>query len=100
MQGGAQFYFFGVWAVFVIIPQYSQILIIIYNIINTNLQDPQKNRLAQWKDVYADSGIVELSYELSPETTQGTFNIMTEDVKLEFSVDEYSKLFFFQMKQS
>ncbi|XP_056385041.1 alpha-2-macroglobulin-like protein 1 isoform X2 [Hyla sarda] len=53
------------------------------------LQDPQKNRLAQWKDVRAESGIGELSYQLSPETQPGKFNIKAEDTILEFNVDTY-----------
>ncbi|XP_040293851.1 alpha-2-macroglobulin-like protein 1 isoform X2 [Bufo bufo] len=53
------------------------------------LQDPQKNRLAQWKDVRADSQIVELSYQLPPEAALGTYSIKTQDVSLPFGVDQY-----------
>ncbi|XP_077114026.1 alpha-2-macroglobulin-like protein 1 [Ranitomeya variabilis] len=53
------------------------------------LQDPQKNRIAQWKDVSGKSGIAELSYPLSPDSALGTYDIKTEESKLSFTIDEY-----------
>ncbi|XP_073540722.1 alpha-2-macroglobulin-like protein 1 isoform X2 [Phyllobates terribilis] len=53
------------------------------------IQDPMKNRIAQWKDVRAESGIAELSYPLSPDAALGAYDIKTEEGKLSFTVEEY-----------
>ncbi|CAH2322587.1 alpha-2-macroglobulin 1 [Pelobates cultripes] len=53
------------------------------------LQDPQRNRLAQWKDVVPNSGIVDLSFQLSPEPALGTYNIKTDLINHVFTVEEY-----------
>ncbi|XP_063290054.1 alpha-2-macroglobulin-like protein 1 isoform X2 [Pelobates fuscus] len=53
------------------------------------LQDPQRNRLAQWKDVQPNSGIADLSFQLSPEPALGTYTIKTEEMKYIFTVEEY-----------
>ncbi|XP_068111193.1 alpha-2-macroglobulin-like protein 1 isoform X2 [Hyperolius riggenbachi] len=54
-----------------------------------DLQDPQGNRLAQWKDVVPSSGIAERSYQLSPEPMLGKYRINVGGAKLEFEVREY-----------
>ncbi|XP_053305981.1 alpha-2-macroglobulin-like protein 1 [Spea bombifrons] len=53
------------------------------------LQDPQKNRLAQWKDVAPNSGIGDLSFQLSPEPSLGMYTIKTGATRHYFSVEEY-----------
>ncbi|XP_071985934.1 alpha-2-macroglobulin-like protein 1 isoform X3 [Engystomops pustulosus] len=53
------------------------------------LQDSQKNRVAQWKDVHAKSQIAELSYEMPHDAALGTYSIQTEDAKVYFIVAEY-----------
>ncbi|KAM5132706.1 alpha-2-macroglobulin-like protein 1 [Mantella aurantiaca] len=52
-------------------------------------QDPQGNRLAQWKDVSPKSGIVELSYQLAEETNLGKYKIKVNGVTKELQVNEY-----------
>ncbi|XP_066457889.1 alpha-2-macroglobulin-like protein 1 [Eleutherodactylus coqui] len=53
------------------------------------LQDPQKNRLAQWKNVSDDSGITDLSYQLSPDAALGMYTVKADDEQMMFSVDKY-----------
>ncbi|XP_066457895.1 alpha-2-macroglobulin-like protein 1 [Eleutherodactylus coqui] len=53
------------------------------------LQDPQKNRLAQWKNVSDDSGITDLSYHLSPDAALGTYAIKADGTNMQFIVDKY-----------
>ncbi|KAM4031364.1 alpha-2-macroglobulin-like protein 1 [Anomaloglossus baeobatrachus] len=53
------------------------------------IQDPQRNRIAQWKNVHADSGIAQLQYDLSPEAALGAYKVQTEKGSHSFSVEEY-----------
>ncbi|KAM3910299.1 alpha-2-macroglobulin-like protein 1 [Leptodactylus fuscus] len=53
------------------------------------IQDSQKNRMAQWRDVHAESRIAELSYQLDPDVPLGTYTIQAEDAKMEFIVEKY-----------
>ncbi|XP_031760640.1 alpha-2-macroglobulin-like 1 isoform X3 [Xenopus tropicalis] len=53
------------------------------------LQDPNKNRIAQWLDVTLTQGIAELSLPLSPEPSLGEYSIHVGDTVHYFSVEEY-----------
>ncbi|XP_059583045.1 alpha-2-macroglobulin-like protein 1 [Alligator mississippiensis] len=53
------------------------------------LQDPNGNRIAQWRDVAPQQGIVDLSLPLSAEPALGTYSIDVEGTKHSFSVEEY-----------
>uniref|UniRef100_A0A8C8SGL1 Alpha-2-macroglobulin bait region domain-containing protein n=1 Tax=Pelusios castaneus TaxID=367368 RepID=A0A8C8SGL1_9SAUR len=53
------------------------------------LQDPNGNRIAQWRDVMPQQGIVELSLPLSAEPALGTYTIEVEGTRHSFSVEEY-----------
>ncbi|XP_063819414.1 alpha-2-macroglobulin-like protein 1 [Pseudophryne corroboree] len=53
------------------------------------IQDPQKNRLAQWKDVSPNKGIVDLSYQMSPEPPLGAYTIKAGGFAATFEVEEY-----------
>ncbi|XP_014459063.1 alpha-2-macroglobulin-like protein 1 [Alligator mississippiensis] len=52
------------------------------------LQDPNGNRIAQWRDVAPQQGIVDLSLPLPTEPALGTYSINVEDTKHFFSVEE------------
>ncbi|XP_043736825.1 alpha-2-macroglobulin-like protein 1 isoform X2 [Cervus elaphus] len=55
------------------------------------LQDPNNNRIAQWLNVVPNQGIVDLSFQLAPEATLGTYSVAVGDGKTfgTFSVEEY-----------
>ncbi|CAM4703901.1 unnamed protein product [Lepidochelys olivacea] len=53
------------------------------------LQDPSGNRIAQWRDVTPQQGIVDLSLPLSAEPTLGTYAIQAQGMRHSFSVEEY-----------
>ncbi|CAM4633145.1 unnamed protein product [Lepidochelys kempii] len=53
------------------------------------LQDPSGNRIAQWRDVTPQQGIVDLSLPLSAEPTLGTYAIQAQGTRHSFSVEEY-----------
>ncbi|XP_008048508.1 alpha-2-macroglobulin-like protein 1 [Carlito syrichta] len=55
------------------------------------LQDPNSNRIAQWLEVVPEHGIVDLSFQLAPEATLGTYTVAVADGKTfgTFSVEEY-----------
>ncbi|KAM8777502.1 LOW QUALITY PROTEIN: alpha-2-macroglobulin-like protein 1 [Rhynchonycteris naso] len=55
------------------------------------LQDPNSNRIAQWLEVVPKQGIVELSFQLAPEVTLGTYTVAVTEGKTfgTFSVEEY-----------
>nr|NP_001178230.1 alpha-2-macroglobulin-like protein 1 precursor [Bos taurus] len=55
------------------------------------LQDPNNNRIAQWLNVVPKQGIVDLSFQLAPEATLGTYSVAVADGKTfgTFSVEEY-----------
>ncbi|XP_037060065.1 alpha-2-macroglobulin-like protein 1 [Peromyscus leucopus] len=55
------------------------------------LQDPNNNRIAQWLDVAPQQGIVDLSFQLAPEATLGTYTVTVAEGKTfgTFSVEEY-----------
>ncbi|KYO44382.1 hypothetical protein Y1Q_0012141 [Alligator mississippiensis] len=52
-------------------------------------EDPNGNRIAQWRDVAPQQGIVDLSLPLSAEPALGTYSIDVEGTKHSFSVEEY-----------
>ncbi|XP_077310065.1 alpha-2-macroglobulin-like protein 1 [Lithobates pipiens] len=61
---------------------------------NTNyslieLQDPQGNRLAQWREVSPNNGIAETSFQLAEEPNMGKYKIKANNVLKEFEVQEY-----------
>ncbi|KAK2505055.1 hypothetical protein MC885_020269 [Smutsia gigantea] len=55
------------------------------------LQDPNGNRIAQWLDVVPEQGIIDLSFQLAPEATLGTYTVSVAEGKTfgTFSVEEY-----------
>ncbi|XP_051059496.1 alpha-2-macroglobulin-like protein 1 [Phodopus roborovskii] len=55
------------------------------------LQDPNNNRIAQWLEVAPQQGIVDLSFQLAPEATLGTYTVTVAEGKTfgTFSVEEY-----------
>ncbi|TKC52175.1 hypothetical protein EI555_018153 [Monodon monoceros] len=55
------------------------------------LQDPNDNRIAQWLNVVPKEGIVDLSFQLAPEATLGTYSVAVAEGKTfgTFSVEEY-----------
>uniref|UniRef100_F1SLW8 Alpha-2-macroglobulin like 1 n=1 Tax=Sus scrofa TaxID=9823 RepID=F1SLW8_PIG len=57
------------------------------------LQDPNNNRIAQWLDVVPKQGIVDLSFQLAPEATLGTYRVAVNGGEGQsfgtFSVEEY-----------
>nr|XP_048685620.1 alpha-2-macroglobulin-like protein 1 [Caretta caretta] len=53
------------------------------------LQDPSGNRIAQWRDVTPQQGIVDLSLPLSAEPALGTYAIQAQGTRHSFSVEEY-----------
>nr|XP_042701768.1 alpha-2-macroglobulin-like protein 1 [Chrysemys picta bellii] len=52
-------------------------------------QDPNGNRIAQWRDVTPQQGIVDLSLPLSAEPALGTYAIEAQGTRHSFSVEEY-----------
>lgn len=56
-------------------------------------QDPNTNRIAQWLDVAPRQGIVDLSFQLAPEATLGTYTVTVAEGKTfsTFSVEEYGR---------
>ncbi|NXL67634.1 A2ML1 protein, partial [Chordeiles acutipennis] len=55
----------------------------------SNKKDPNGNRIAQWKDVSPQQGIVDLSLPLAAEPALGTYIIEVEGKTHSFSVEEY-----------
>uniref|UniRef100_A0A8C5QZY6 Alpha-2-macroglobulin bait region domain-containing protein n=1 Tax=Leptobrachium leishanense TaxID=445787 RepID=A0A8C5QZY6_9ANUR len=53
------------------------------------LEDPNRNRMAQFKNVVPKSGIVDLSYQLDRGAALGSYSIIAEEKKMFFSVEEY-----------
>ncbi|XP_062451350.1 alpha-2-macroglobulin-like protein 1 [Rhea pennata] len=53
------------------------------------LKDPSRNRIAQWRDVSPQQGIVDLSLPLSAEPALGTYTIEVGKTRHSFSVEEY-----------
>ncbi|XP_067412400.1 alpha-2-macroglobulin-like protein 1 [Emydura macquarii macquarii] len=53
------------------------------------LQDPSGNRIAQWRDVTPQQGIVELSLPLSTEPALGMYVINMKRTRHSFSVEDY-----------
>ncbi|KAL1790170.1 alpha-2-macroglobulin 1, partial [Sigmodon hispidus] len=55
------------------------------------LQDPNNNRIAQWLEVAPQQGIVDLSFQLAPEATLGTYTVTVAEGRTfgTFSVEEY-----------
>lgn len=56
-------------------------------------QDPNSNRIAQWLEVAPQQGIAELSFQLAPEATLGTYTVAVAEGKTfgTFSVEEYGR---------
>jgi hypothetical protein len=57
------------------------------------MQDPNSNRIAQWLEVVPKQGIVDLSFQLAPEATLGTYTVTVAKDKTfgTFSVEEYGR---------
>ncbi|XP_065278903.1 alpha-2-macroglobulin-like protein 1 [Emys orbicularis] len=53
------------------------------------VQDPSGNRIAQWRDVTPQQGIVDLSLLLSAEPAVGTYTVNIQRTWHSFSVEEY-----------
>ncbi|XP_075774773.1 alpha-2-macroglobulin-like protein 1 isoform X2 [Pelodiscus sinensis] len=53
------------------------------------LQDPHGNRIAQWRDVTPQQGIVDLSLPLAAEPALGPYAIEVQGTRRWFSVEEY-----------
>ncbi|NWX09695.1 A2ML1 protein, partial [Caloenas nicobarica] len=53
------------------------------------LKDPSRNRIAQWREVTPQQGIVDLSLPLAAEPVLGTYTIEVEGKRHSFSVEEY-----------
>ncbi|NWH49504.1 A2ML1 protein, partial [Fregata magnificens] len=53
------------------------------------LKDPSGNRIAQWREVSPQQGIVDLSLPLATEPALGTYTIEVEGKRRSFSVEEY-----------
>ncbi|XP_050790850.1 alpha-2-macroglobulin-like protein 1 [Gopherus flavomarginatus] len=53
------------------------------------VQDPSGNRIAQWRDVTPQQGIMDLSLPLSAEPALGTYAIEVQGTRHSFSVEEY-----------
>ncbi|XP_010075939.1 PREDICTED: alpha-2-macroglobulin-like protein 1, partial [Pterocles gutturalis] len=55
------------------------------------LQDPESNRIAEWRNVKSRHGIVDLSFPLASEAPLGyyTISVQQDMAKKSFSVDEY-----------
>ncbi|KAM4627145.1 alpha-2-macroglobulin isoform 2-T2 [Polymixia lowei] len=58
------------------------------------LQDPNSNRIAQWLDQSAVSGILDLSHPMNPEATEGNYRITAwtekgEQISHSFDIKEY-----------
>ncbi|CAM5128263.1 unnamed protein product, partial [Natator depressus] len=51
--------------------------------------DPSGNRIAQWRDVTPQQGIMDLSLPLSAEPALGTYAIEEQGTRHSFSVEEY-----------
>ncbi|NWQ90632.1 A2ML1 protein, partial [Burhinus bistriatus] len=57
--------------------------------IPSNKKDPSGNRIAQWREVSPQQGIVDLSLPLAAEPALGTYIIEVEGKSHSFSVEEY-----------
>ncbi|XP_030393678.1 alpha-2-macroglobulin-like isoform X1 [Gopherus evgoodei] len=58
------------------------------------IKDPQKNRVYQWREVELNVGLTQLSFPLTSEPIQGTYNVVVQKesgTKLQhpFTVEEY-----------
>ncbi|NXX58955.1 A2ML1 protein, partial [Scopus umbretta] len=53
------------------------------------VQDPSGNRIAQWREVSPQQGIVDLALPLAAEPALGTYTIEVEGKTHSFSVEEY-----------
>ncbi|XP_058025715.1 alpha-1-macroglobulin-like isoform X2 [Ahaetulla prasina] len=58
------------------------------------IQDPQNNRVFQWRDVEVRLGIIQLSYSLSSDPRLGTYKVVVEKdftkvAEYSFDVEEY-----------
>ncbi|XP_062978761.1 alpha-2-macroglobulin-like isoform X2 [Elgaria multicarinata webbii] len=64
------------------------------------IEDPKRNRLAQWRDVQLDVGLTQLSFPLASEPAQGIYKVMVQKdssglslnnnlIESHFEVEEY-----------
>ncbi|OCT71341.1 alpha-2-macroglobulin [Xenopus laevis] len=56
------------------------------------LQDPSRSRIAQWLNLTAQRGVVELFFQLISDAAPGTYNIIAENTPDKISVKEYFKV--------
>nr|XP_025037134.1 alpha-2-macroglobulin-like [Pelodiscus sinensis] len=58
------------------------------------IKDPQKNRVFQWREVELNGGLTQLSFLLTSEPIQGTYNVVVQkesgtNLEHSFTVEEY-----------
>ncbi|KAM7180777.1 alpha-2-macroglobulin-like [Macrochelys suwanniensis] len=58
------------------------------------IKDPQKNRVYQWRDVELNGGLTQLSFPITSEPIQGTYNVVVQkesgtNLEHSFTVEEY-----------
>ncbi|XP_034641756.1 alpha-2-macroglobulin isoform X8 [Trachemys scripta elegans] len=58
------------------------------------IKDPQKNRVYQWREVELNGGLTQLSFPLTSEPIQGTYNVVVQkesgtNLEHSFTVEEY-----------
>ncbi|XP_044854084.1 alpha-2-macroglobulin-like isoform X2 [Mauremys mutica] len=58
------------------------------------IKDPQKNRVYQWREVELNVGLTQLSFPLTSEPIQGTYNVVVQkesgtNLEHPFTVEEY-----------
>ncbi|XP_065440718.1 alpha-2-macroglobulin-like isoform X1 [Chrysemys picta bellii] len=58
------------------------------------IQDPKKNRVYQWQEVELNGGLTQLSFPLTSEPIQGTYNVVVQkesgtNLEHSFTVEEY-----------
>ncbi|XP_062978548.1 alpha-2-macroglobulin-like [Elgaria multicarinata webbii] len=59
------------------------------------IEDPKKNRLAQWRDIQLNVGLIQLSFPLASEPAQGNYKVVVQkdssglSIERRFEVKEY-----------
>ncbi|EMP39673.1 Alpha-2-macroglobulin [Chelonia mydas] len=58
------------------------------------IKDPQRNRVYQWREVELNGGLTQLSFPLTSEPIQGTYNVVVQketgtNLEHSFTVEEY-----------
>lgn len=66
-----------------------------FSLLCSIFKDPKKNRIAQWLNLMADKGIIQLSFSLDSQSQPGAYSIIAPNVQQEFHVTEYGEGFLF-----